>query len=811
MTAAGGIKAAAGRQTLARLLAVLDQNPDDSDAQFDMALALRDLGHEQPARALLTRLAHSSDCPPRVWAELAPLLAAEGHTAAADTLARRAGSRAIAPPRVGASLIPPSAAVIKVGLAWADNGHHVPLADLLTLTRHPLAAVYALQDGDRAADSRRLAHPSLLLERPEGMDIADAVAEMDMLVCVPGAARRVAEDLGIPVWPAEDWALADHDLERRIGHLFAQAWLHRLIGGNPGLERVIAIGTGALDPTLPVLAIEARTTRADALRHAGLDTVTAVAGDGIGRALAPASDGPIIALPAWSNGGLATTALDTLLADLPGRAVIWADVPAWTPAILAGLRQSLASGTVATLLLPAHSDLSPLDGLGFRVIHPVAGLVIALAAGIEAPADDVTQADRLAEHAADSDPVAAAQLFATALEHDPFHVAANAALGVLARAEGRVAAAAVFARRALTTADHPALWSNLGNALTDLGRWDEADDAHRRALTAAPDDAALLGNAARLARLRGDADRERALLERMIPCPDAPPGGEALLADALMKSGEWAEGLRRRPLRGSWRGIGDGEGLAGHRVRIRADGDGRDTVMLIRYAARLAGMGAQVTLDCPASAARLMATATGVHRVAGTFDDDSEIDIETVLSDLPRLLGPDIPVCVPYLTAETDLFATGSGLRIGLAWGGSPGERPLPLSHLQRLAADPTVQLLALGTDRRVRDLELTGASAFIAVAGGEGDDLAERARIIASLDVLIAGDTVEAHIAGALGKPVWVAVPLAADWRWPKDGPSPWYPTATLFRQSPDGSWDAAINHMAKAVKEWGISHITG
>src|SRR5262249_13558376 len=146
------------------------------------------------------------------------------------------------------------------------------------------------------------------------------------------------------------------------------------------------------------------------------------------------------------------------------------------------------------------------------------------------------------------------------------------------------------------------------------------------------------------------------------------------------------------------------------------------------------------------------------------------------------------------------------GPRIGVMWtrGGSPQDRrSLPLRLLLPLLERREVQFVALQKEVPAAEaalLQSTGVPSFL---GERLADLADTAAIIGMLDLVITIDTSVAHVAGALGKPMWVLLPFSADWRWLRDrGDSPWYPTARLFRQSAPGDWDSVVRQVVEALQ---------
>jgi hypothetical protein len=230
--------------------------------------------------------------------------------------------------------------------------------------------------------------------------------------------------------------------------------------------------------------------------------------------------------------------------------------------------------------------------------------------------------------------------------------------------------------------------------------------------------------------------------------------------------------------------------------------------------------GGFVVLVCQQALARLLARAPGIDRLASSEDSAPEADVYAPLLSLPRLLGTTlatIPADVPYLKAEPELVERWTralapptdGLRVGIVWQGNPKhdkdrERSAPLRLFAALARVEGVRLFSLqkgfGTE------QLAGIAGLFPVTDlGPGlEDFVDTAAVLANLDLVVTVDSAVAHLAGALGVPVWVAVPFFPDWRWllGRDD-SPWYPTMRLFRQETRGDWAGVFERMAVALRD--------
>jgi hypothetical protein len=227
---------------------------------------------------------------------------------------------------------------------------------------------------------------------------------------------------------------------------------------------------------------------------------------------------------------------------------------------------------------------------------------------------------------------------------------------------------------------------------------------------------------------------------------------------------------------------------------------------------------------------QLLRRCAAVDEVIGAGDESPEFDIQAPLMSLPLVFQTrleTIPAKVPYLFADAELvdmwrqrLAGITGFRIGINWQGRQDlavsrVRDIPLECFAPIAATPDVRLIRL---QKGEELELIGdagsgdprTSKVEFPAYDPGTDLdtvhgafMDTAAIMMNLDLVITSDTAVAHLAGALGVPVWVGLPFAPDWRWLLDrSDSPWYPTMRLFRQQKPGDWPGVCTDMAAALR---------
>ena len=236
-----------------------------------------------------------------------------------------------------------------------------------------------------------------------------------------------------------------------------------------------------------------------------------------------------------------------------------------------------------------------------------------------------------------------------------------------------------------------------------------------------------------------------------------------------------------------------------------------DTIQFIRYARLLAARGARVVLYCQPAIAALMSTAPGVEQVVTDARRLPGFDAWCPLLSLPERFGTaleTIPANVPYLSADPQRVAEWGqrlrrdppGFRVGLCWAGSRtnpnhSRRSIPAQELAALGGIPGVVFYSLQVDG--------GGGARVPIPLVDHTpairDFADTAALVCHLDLVVSVDTAAAHLAGALGRPVWTLLPAIPEWRWLTDRPdSPWYPTMRLLRKETP-SW----NHLLKRVAE--------
>jgi hypothetical protein len=280
-----------------------------------------------------------------------------------------------------------------------------------------------------------------------------------------------------------------------------------------------------------------------------------------------------------------------------------------------------------------------------------------------------------------------------------------------------------------------------------------------------------------------------------------------------MRAGEWDAAWRisdtQLPQEVDWRAprhvqrIWTGAPVEGRRVLVRCYHGLGDTIQFARFLPVLAARVAELTVWAQPALIPLLATMPG--RIAllplhdGTPEVAYDVDLEIMeLSHLLRVTPATLPAAVPYLHPLARLLP-GRGLQVGLVWaaGDWDGSRSVPPGLLAPLAEIPGVTLHLLQ-----RGAALAEWPAVPGEASGS-DDILAAASLMTALDLVISVDSMPAHLAGALGRPVWTLLKHDADWRW-MDGreDSPWYPTMRLFRQRRPGDWAEVAARVAAALR---------
>lgn len=408
---------------------------------------------------------------------------------------------------------------------------------------------------------------------------------------------------------------------------------------------------------------------------------------------------------------------------------------------------------------------------------------------------------------------------------DPNHAEAHNHLGrVLHVAQRWDEAVACFERAARLAPTSAAISNNLGSALMQLGRPGEALAAFERAAALAPGDAGVAANLALACTELMDIPAALAHSRRALELDPERPETHWSYSLQLLQAGHWRDGWREYEWR--WRlpehppfaglPLWQGEPVEHATIVVAAEQGHGDSLQFLRYVPALARRCRHVILRLQPALVPLAAASFPDCTVIGNPDPVPPADLLVPLMSLPRLLDRGAEAeAFPYLVPPAGraaawrdrVAALGGGTTIGLAWRGSPthkrdAQRSLPPQALLPLLERTEARFVCLHPDPRPEETALLPPHRVDTSLCAGLTDFGETAALMASLDLVISVDSSPAHLAGALGRPCWVALPFCCDWRWGTGGDTtPWYPGLRLFRQPTAGDWRPLLDALAAAL----------
>jgi len=391
-------------------------------------------------------------------------------------------------------------------------------------------------------------------------------------------------------------------------------------------------------------------------------------------------------------------------------------------------------------------------------------------------------------------------------------------------------------RRALEIQPHSwEAYNNLGTVLQHQGNLEEALEHYHKALELLPDFVEAINNLGRTFLEKGEVEDAIACYRRAIHLNPEHASAYLNLSLALLLVGDFENGLAAYEWRWKiqefktghscflsgpenavsareYRPLWDGSDLQGKTILLHAEQGLGDSIQFIRYATIVKDKGARVIVGCYPQLHRLFATVQGIDLLIVKGEPMPEFDVQVPMLSLPYVLGTNletIPGNTAYLSPPANAeFALlpGRNLKIGIVWAGNPKhrknmQRSCGLSQFLPLLDVSGVSFYSLQKELSDADRALLNVTPIVDLSPHFGD-LADTAAAIAKLDLVITVDTAVAHLAGALGKPVWILLAFSPDWRWLLDREdSPWYPTARLFRQHQRGDWEDVFDRVAQAL----------
>lgn len=433
-----------------------------------------------------------------------------------------------------------------------------------------------------------------------------------------------------------------------------------------------------------------------------------------------------------------------------------------------------------------------------------------------------------------------------ALALNPDFVEAYNNLGTMLESVGNLDEASACYQQALNRKpDFAEAHNNLAIILNKQGKYTEAWTHYQRALTLKPDYPDAHHNLGTLLVDQGNLSEGVASYERALQLK--PDYVEAHLgrAQAWLQMGDWERGWpefewrwwrKSFPPRPFQQPMWDGSPLDGRTILLHAEQGLGDTLQFIRYAPLVKQRGGFVIVECQPSLLPLLATCAGIDQLVASGSALPYFDVHAPLVSLPGILRTTletVPAEVPYLFADPErvehwrqafapipsqaALSSSSGeegnvkgtFTIGIAWQGNPGhtndrQRSVLLASFEPLARFDGVRLFSLQKGPGTEQLAAAKERLSLPDLGSQFHTFQDTAAALVNLDLVITVDSAVAHCAGAVGVPVWVLIPYAADWRWLLDREdSPWYPTMRLFRQKEPGNWDGVFDSLVVELAE--------
>lgn len=402
-------------------------------------------------------------------------------------------------------------------------------------------------------------------------------------------------------------------------------------------------------------------------------------------------------------------------------------------------------------------------------------------------------------------------------------------LGVALRSTGKLEASVACYRRSLTMRPgNASVFSNMGNALREMGRLQTSVAAHQQAVKLAPNNPEPYYNLGLALRDLGQVDQALACFNKTLNLRSDHVDCRWDRALTLLTKGDYARGfdeyewrwkLDRSPPRGFSQPQWDGSEIKGKTLLIHQEQGFGDLIHFARYLPMVKerSKAGTVIVEVQPELARLFSTIDGVDKVVNKGAALPKFDTYLSIMSLAKLFETvvaTIPADIPYIEApEMETLklppSMGSERRIGIAWAGRPthqndANRSCDFTNFVELLGVPGVSIYSLQKGPREADIREHGCEALVMNLGPRLGDFADTAAVLEQLDLVITVDTAVAHLAGALGKKVWVIMPFAADWRWLLNtDKSPWYPSLRIFRQPRPGAWDPVFSDVRKALRE--------
>lgn len=397
-------------------------------------------------------------------------------------------------------------------------------------------------------------------------------------------------------------------------------------------------------------------------------------------------------------------------------------------------------------------------------------------------------------------------------------------LGIALKKQGKLTEAIKFYQQAIAIDNNYALaYNNLGCVYEKQGDLAKAESYYRKAITLDPDLVVASNNLCLVLATIGDFKGAIDFYNQALEINPDSAISHFNLSILLLMQGDFQRGFAEYEWR--WRHytprvfsqpLWDGSNLAGYTILLYAEQGLGDTIQFLRYVPLVKQCGGKVMFECPESLYRLLINFNGIDTLIKQGEDLPYFDVQLPLLSLPHILGTNlenIPAKIPYLNIkEYHNFCLDipldTKLKVGIVWAGSPqnpsnDRRSCSLSYFTEMLKIPGIAFYSLQKEPQVKEIQEFTDRILIQDLSDRLNDFADTAIIISQLDLIISVDTAVVHLAGALGKPVWLLLSFVPDWRWMLDREdTPWYPTMRLFRQKRLGDWTEVFSRVTELLR---------
>lgn len=415
----------------------------------------------------------------------------------------------------------------------------------------------------------------------------------------------------------------------------------------------------------------------------------------------------------------------------------------------------------------------------------------------------------------------------SAIMLEPDSILALVNIGSLALKQKNIDSAISFFEKALSIfPENIGISVNLALAMKQAGHFKDAKALLTELLQAQPDNTHLLSNLASVLQLQGEYKQALELLQKAVMLEPTNAELHWNLGIVLLTTGDFKQGWQEYEWRNRIRNSDvskrkfkspkwDGQPLENNKVLFLYSEQGcGDAIQFIRYVNLIEKKGGRIIVQCQPSLKRLFQSIKIIDQVITNKDKIPAFDFHVPIISLPNIFDTSIdtiPANIPYF--DVDQFSrieipdTEKKLNVGIVWAGNPIQqvdcwRSMKVEDIEPLFTVEGVQFFSLQVGERANEIKASSFNKNIIDLSDQLIDYAATASVIAELDLVISVCTSVAHLAGAIGKPVWIPLAKAADFRWLTDTDrSPWYPDARLFRQIKMGDWRNPVNDIKKKL----------